>query len=65
MISIRAPQYRQKALIRDFLDLANLNIVEEAALATNWIKDRPEGLKLQNLALATMTGRVLSNLPKS
>ena len=56
MISIQAPQYRQYALIRDFLDLANLSIQEEAALATNWIKDRPEGLKLQNLAFANMTG---------
>ena len=54
MISTRAPQYRQYALMSDFLDLANLNIREEAALATNWIKDRPEGLKLHNLALATI-----------
>ena len=56
-ISIQAPQCAQHALISDFLDLANLSIREEAALATNWIKDRPEGLKLQNLALATMTGQ--------
>ena len=56
VISIQAPQYRQHALISNFLDLANLSIQEEAALATNWIKDRPEGLKLQNLASATMTG---------
>ena len=34
-------------------------------LATNWIKDRPEGLKLQNLALATMTGPAMSSLPKN
>ena len=33
-------------------------------MATNWIKDRPEGLKLQNLALATMTGPAMSSLPK-
>ena len=56
-ISIQAPQYPEHALISDFLDLAILSIREEAALATNWIKDRPEGLKLQNLALATMTGQ--------
>ena len=36
---------------------------EEAALATNWIKDRPEGLKLQNLALATMTGPAVRSFP--
>ena len=54
----QAPQYRQYALISDFLDLANLSIQEEAALATNWIKDRPEGLKLQNLTLATRTGPI-------
>ena len=35
------------------MNLANLRILEEAALATNWIKDRREGLKLQNLTLAT------------
>ena len=34
-------------------------------MATNWIKDRPGGLKLQNLALATMTGPALSNLPRN
>ena len=45
VISIRAPQYRQHALISDCLDLAHLCLREEAALATNWIKDRPEGLK--------------------
>ena len=56
VIPARAPQYRQYVLINDFLDLANLSIQEEAALATNWIKDRPEGLKLQNLTLATSTG---------
>ena len=56
MISIQAPQYQHYALITDFLDLANLSVQEEAALAKNWIKDRPEGLKLQNLAVATMTG---------
>ena len=57
VIPAQAPQYRQYALISDFLDLANLSIQEEAALATNWICDRREGLKLQNLALATMTAR--------
>ena len=46
MISIQAPEFRQFALISDFLDLANLSIRKEAALATNWIKDRLEGLKL-------------------
>ena len=55
MLSIQAPQYRQCALISDFLDLAKLSIREETALATNGIKDRPEGLKLQNLALATQS----------
>ena len=64
VISVQAPQYRQYALITDFLDLARLTIREEAPQATNWIKDRPEGLKLQNLALATMTGPVLRSLPK-
>ena len=34
-------------------------------LATNWIKDRPEGLKLQSLAFATMAGPVMSSLPKN
>ena len=53
VISIQAPQYRQYSLISDFLDLANLSIREEAAPATNWIKDRSEGLKHQNLAFAT------------
>ena len=62
MIPVQAPQYRPYALISDFLDLAHLS---EAALATKWIKDRPEGLKLQNLALATMTGPVLSSLPRN
>ena len=62
VIPVQAPQYRQYALISDFLDLAHLSMQEEAALATNWIKDRPEGLKLQNLALATVTGPVLSSL---
>ena len=55
VISIQAPQYRQSALISDFLDLSHLSTREEATLATNWIKDRPEGMKLQNLALATIT----------
>ena len=65
VVSIQAPHYRQHALISDFLDLANLSIREEAALATDWIKDRPEGLKLQNLAVATMTGPAMSSLPEN
>ena len=65
VIPVPAPQYRQHALSSDFLDLANLSIREEVALATNWTKDRPEGLKLQNLALATMTGLVLSSSPRN
>ena len=65
VISIQAPQYRQHALISGFLHLANLSIREEAALATNWIKDRPEGLKLQNLALATMTRPAVRSQPKN
>ena len=65
VISIRAPQYRQYALISDFLYLAKLSIREDAALATNWIKDQPEGLKLQNLALAIMTSPAMSNLQKN
>ena len=64
VITVQAPQYRQHALIRDFLDLANLSVQEEA-VATNWINDRPEGSKIQNLALATITGPVMSNLPKN
>ena len=52
VISTRAPQYRQHALISDFLDHAKLSIQEKAALATSWIK----GFTLQNLALASMTG---------
>ena len=48
----------------DFLDLSNSGLQEEAALATNWIKDRPEGVKLQNLALAPMAGPAMSSLPK-
>ena len=59
-----APQYRQHALISDFKDRANLS-EQEAAVATNWIKDRPEGLKLQNLALATRTGRSTGSLPEN
>ena len=42
ILSIQAPQYRQHALISDFLDLALLSLQKEAALATNWIKDRLE-----------------------
>ena len=55
VISIQAPQYRHVALISHFLDLANLSKKEEGTLATNYIKDRLEGLKLRNLALATIT----------
>ena len=65
VITAQAPQNRQLASISDFLDLASLSIQEAAALATNWIDDRPEGLRLQNLALATMAGPVTSNLPKT
>ena len=52
-------------MISDLLDLANLSVQEEAALATNWIDERPEGLKPQNLALATMAGPVTWSLPKN
>ena len=55
VIPTQAPQCRQ---------YAHPSIREEAALATNWIKDRPEGLKLQNLALATMTRPASSSFPK-
>ena len=65
VFSIQSPQYRQCALISDFLDLTELSLRDEAALATNWIKDRPAGLKLQNLALATVTGPAMGSLPKS
>ena len=64
VIPIQAPEYRQYALISASLDLAYLSIREEAALATNSIKDRTEGLKLQNLALATMTSPVLRSSPE-
>ena len=64
VIPVQAPQYRQHALISDFLDLSNLSF-QEAALATNWIKDRTEGLKLQNLTLATRPGRSTSSLLKN
>ena len=63
--SIRAPHSRQCALMSDFLDLAKLSKQEEAVLATNWIKDRPEGLKLQNLAMATLTGPPMSSQRKN
>ena len=65
VIPAQALQYRQCALISDFLDLASLTIQEEAAFATNWIKHRPEGLKLQNLTLATRTGRFTRSFPKN
>ena len=45
VITSQAPQYWQSALISEFLDLANLSIRDEAALATNWIKNRPEGFE--------------------
>ena len=64
MISIQAPQCRQFALISDVLDLAKSSIREEAILATNWIKKRPEGMKLQNIALATITGPALRSYPQ-
>ena len=64
VITCQAPRYRQCALISDVLHLASLSIREEAAVTTNWIKDRPEGMKLQNLK-ATMTGPVLSSLPRN
>ena len=48
VVPAQAPQYRQCALVSEFMDLANLCVQEEAALAANWIKDRPEWLKLQN-----------------
>ena len=59
------PWRRQHVLISDFLDLANLSIQEEAALATTWDDDRPEGLRLQNLALATTAGPVMSSSPQN
>ena len=37
MIPAQAPQYRQYALISDFLGLANQSMQPEAALATNSI----------------------------
>ena len=55
VITARAPQYRQYAWISDSLELANLSVQEEAALATNRIDDRPEGWKLQNLAFEQFT----------
>ena len=54
VISTEAPHNRQYALISDLLDLGNLSTREGAALAAIWIKDRPEGLKLQILVLATV-----------
>ena len=65
VITVQAPQYRHYTLIRDFLDVAHLSMQEEAALATNCIKDRPGGLKLQNPALATKTCPALSSLPRN
>ena len=44
---------------------APIDLGTKKALATNWIKDRPDGLKLQNLALATRTGRSIGSLPKN
>ena len=65
VISIQAPRCRQFALIIDFLDPADFSIREEATLATNWIKHRLEGLKLGNLALATITDPALRSYPKN
>ena len=36
-------------VIDQLFDLAKLSFRDEAALASNWIKDRPEGSRLQNL----------------
>ena len=63
VISIQAPRWRQFSLMSDFVDLVNLSMQQEAALATNWINDRPGGLKLQNRALATMTGPAVRSEP--
>ena len=63
--SIRAPQHRQYMLISNFQDLAYLSFREEATLAKNWSKDRPESLKLQNLALATIPGPASRSYPKN
>ena len=65
VISIQASQDRQYALISDFLDLAKLRFRHEAGVTTNWIKDRPELLKLQNLAFASVTGPAMSSFPKN
>ena len=65
IFSIQAPQYRQHVLISNFLDLVRLGIRDEATMASNWIKHRRDGLKIQNLALATMTGTAMSSLPKN
>ena len=51
--------------VSDFLDLAKLIKSEGEKLATNWIKDRPKGLKLQNLVLATITGPALCSYPSN
>ena len=64
VISIQAPQHRQYALISDFLDLAHLSKRKEAARGTTLIQDRLPGSKLQNLALATMTGPALRSETK-
>ena len=65
VIPAPAAKYRQHALISDFVDLANLSFQQEPALATDWIKDGPEGLKLQNLTLATRTGRSAGSTPEN
>ena len=65
VIPAPAPQSRQHAPISDFLDLAHLSLQEEAASATNWIKDPPERSRLQNFALAIMAGPVMSSSPKN
>ena len=60
-MTVQAPQNRQHALISDFVELANMSIQEEATSATNWIDDRPEGLTLQNLALANPSRESIGN----
>ena len=64
VIPAQAAQNRQYALISDFLDLVKLSIQEEAASVTNWIQNRSEGLKRQNLAWVTRMDRSTGNVPK-
>ena len=61
----REPQCRQHALISDFLDLDNLSVQEEAAVATDLIDDLPEGLTLQEPCVSPpWQGPVMSSSPK-